>query len=515
MKIYNVRQKYHNLSISKKIIIPLLLLLFIFILIFTYLLIFLTSNRQQIENKTATFQKINDLSDQINFLRQETEKSILSYRFTKQYRYLDVMSTNQREVTKIIDVIKPLITAPPDRELLDIFINSREGLLKTRNDLVQAIQQNNDNDILRYFTAWEIQSENSYAALMDFTNYNLRLLEINENIYRSIITNIFVFALVLISLFSLLIVIFYYYLRHVVTNPIRELSRIAEKISEGNFNIKFKYYGEDEIGKLSENLSQMSKYLKAYYEFLHDEVKKKEQEIAKNKEFEALKDNFLNIASHELKTPITSLKAYSHILEMITERNNHLEYKPYLSKIDNQILRLTNLITSLLDVTRIHANKMPFTMKYFDLNSLIKNITENYEASESDHEIIVQGKAIRKIYGDEDRVSQVVDNLVSNAVKYSPGKDRVTVQITNDKKSVKVSVEDSGIGIEKKYQKKIFSRFFRVAGIDESTYPGLGIGLYVCSGIVKRHHGKIWVESEKGKGSTFIFTLPYKAESTG
>jgi signal transduction histidine kinase len=122
----------------------------------------------------------------------------------------------------------------------------------------------------------------------------------------------------------------------------------------------------------------------------------------------------------------------------------------------------------------------------------------------------VKGQVMKKVQADRYRIGQVLINLISNAIKYSPNSDRIVVQSKQDTEKVTVSVTDFGIGIPKKAQDKIFERFFRVEGKEEKTYPGFGIGLYVSSEIVKRHNGKIWVESEKGKGSTFYFTIPFK-----
>jgi len=256
----------------------------------------------------------------------------------------------------------------------------------------------------------------------------------------------------------------------------------------------------------------MAGKLKKYYRNLQDEVKNKEEELKRNKLFETQKDDFMSIASHELKTPVTSLKVFGQLMQQLATKNGDHTYDRYLIKMDEQVGKLTGLISSLLDVTKMQSGQMPFNMKYFDLNKCIQDNIEVAREIAKKHTVILEGSFKKKVYGDEDRIYQVVDNLISNAIKYSPKGKKVVVRLSNGKGEVSVSVQDFGIGIDKPHQEKIFDRFYRVTDIDEKTFPGLGIGLYISSEIIKRHNGKLWVESAKGKGSTFSFTIPYQGD---
>jgi len=141
---------------------------------------------------------------------------------------------------------------------------------------------------------------------------------------------------------------------------------------------------------------------------------------------------------------------------------------------------------------------------------LIRTVIEDLQPGINSHKIILQGSTDVMVLADEDRLAQVIANLISNAVKYSPDADRVVITINKKKKnSISLTVKDFGIGISRKYQEKIFERFFR-GGSENKTFPGLGIGLYVSDQIVKRHNGRLWVESEEGKGSTFHLDLPLR-----
>jgi len=147
-----------------------------------------------------------------------------------------------------------------------------------------------------------------------------------------------------------------------------------------------------------------------------------------------------------------------------------------------------------------------------DVGALVQEIVENVQGTTQTHHLLLAERTSAEVFGDRDRVGQVLINLLNNAIKYSPQADRVVVRVAKDASQVTISVQDFGIGIPKEHQDKIFERFYQVIDAEEKTYPGLGIGLYISGEIVKRHCGRLWVESEKGAGSTFYFTLPLLQE---
>jgi PAS domain S-box-containing protein len=233
-----------------------------------------------------------------------------------------------------------------------------------------------------------------------------------------------------------------------------------------------------------------------------DDQKRIEEEL---REKERRKDDFIGIASHELKTPITTIKAMNQLLQRRLERENNQQAVGYLARMDGQINRLTRLISDLLDVTKIQAGRLELVRESFDFDEWLKGIIDDLQQGNS-HKITCSGNVGRAIVGDRDRLGQVVTNLVTNGIKYSPCAKTLDVRVTTDQDSVVVSVQDYGIGIPTDLQERIFERFFRV--MSDRNVSGLGMGLYITSEIVKLHGGKIWVESVEGKGSTFSFSLP-------
>lgn len=235
--------------------------------------------------------------------------------------------------------------------------------------------------------------------------------------------------------------------------------------------------------------------------------------VNKRKQVEELskqKDEFIGVASHELKTPVTSIKGYTQILQMRFKQEGNAKAVELLTRMDGQINKLAKLISDLLDATKIEGGKLQYHNAFFDFNDLVREIVEEMQQITHRHNIITKSGLTEKIYGDRDRIGQVITNLISNAIKYSPEKKEILITTLKDKNTITLCVQDFGIGIPKQKQFKIFDRFYRVSGVKEDTYPGMGLGLYISAEIIKRHKGSIYVKSVAGKGSTFWFTLPLK-----
>lgn len=232
------------------------------------------------------------------------------------------------------------------------------------------------------------------------------------------------------------------------------------------------------------------------------------RDITAQKELEQRKEDFLSATSHELKTPLTSQKVFVQLLQKEIEKNKDSTYVHFTTKINEQTDKLTKLVTDLLDVSKVQGGKLVLNFAPFNMNECIRAAVDEMHAIAKKHKIVIKGKIVGDVKGDKERISQVVINLLTNAVKYSPKADKIIVSLKKDKNVVLVSVQDFGIGIDKNELENVFDRFYRVSDIDEKTYPGLGMGLYIASEIVKLHGGKIWVDSTKGKGSTFSFTMP-------
>lgn len=222
------------------------------------------------------------------------------------------------------------------------------------------------------------------------------------------------------------------------------------------------------------------------------------------------KDEFMNIASHELKTPVTSLKAYLQLLSQ--DKTDKASQKSFLEKANIQVNKVTQLIDELLDVSKIQAGQLAFNFSEFDLGSLIKETCDELQLINEGFLFKFTDQLLRaSIVADRERLKQVLVNLLSNAIKYSPGSKSATVSLEQSADSVKVEITDNGIGIDPDVAPHVFDRFFRAHKIS-SSFSGLGLGLYISKEIIARHLGEIGVRSLPNAGSTFWFTLPYKRD---
>ncbi|GAA3976923.1 ATP-binding protein [Pedobacter ginsengiterrae] len=238
------------------------------------------------------------------------------------------------------------------------------------------------------------------------------------------------------------------------------------------------------------------------YAILHSAI-----DVTRQVQLQQQKDEFLGIASHELKTPVTSIKAYAQVLERMIRSEGDDKKANMVRKMDLQLNRLTGLIGDLLDVTKIQSGKMTYNPVKFDFNLLAKEIIEEMQHTTTQHQIRFEFEKDFTVNADKERIGQVITNFLSNAIKYSIDSQHIDVKSYRQNNEIILSVQDYGIGISKDLQHLIFDQFYRVGGNLQHTYPGLGLGLYISSEIIKNEGGRIWLDSDEGKGSTFYFAL--------
>jgi two-component system, OmpR family, sensor histidine kinase VicK len=218
-----------------------------------------------------------------------------------------------------------------------------------------------------------------------------------------------------------------------------------------------------------------------------------------------LQDDFVSTISHELRTPLGFIKGYSTSLLRPDTKWDEETQKEFLTIIDEEADRLTRLIEDMLESARLQSKTLQFKFAPIRLDALIRDVATRVNTHHPDLKIEYHLETLPSVHGDGVRLSQVFENLFSNAIKYAPN-SKITISTKALEKSVLVSFADQGEGIPEDFLPFLFERFYRVPG--ERTVTGTGLGLYICKQIIMAHHGKIWVESELDTGTTFFIELP-------
>lgn len=230
--------------------------------------------------------------------------------------------------------------------------------------------------------------------------------------------------------------------------------------------------------------------------------------MTKIRKYDKQKDEFASVIMHELKTPVSTINGYLQLLQAHLSKKNDKKLLEYADIMEEQVRRLTSLINGLLNVSRIRAVGFEYQEETFEINELITQTVKEVQRTTKSHKIIKENNIIGYIKGDKSRIAQVLINLLTNAIKYSPNATKVLVKLSTNNRKVNICVKDFGVGISKINQKKVFQRFFRIKKSGDSTVFGIGLGLDISAQIIKHHKGKLWIESEEGKGTEFNFTLP-------
>lgn len=233
------------------------------------------------------------------------------------------------------------------------------------------------------------------------------------------------------------------------------------------------------------------------------------RDITHIREAEEMKSTFISVVSHELKTPVALIKGYASTLRREDANWDKETLSDSLAVIEEESDRLDVLISNLLDVSRLQSGQMKLNKSDVRVDLMAARVVNDFGTQTARHTFALDFPAdFPVIQADHERLRQVLTNLVSNAIKYSPDGGRIMVSGRFDDESVYVAVTDQGIGVSANDRERIFDRFYRVESALSRRTQGAGLGLYLVKSVVDAHGGRIWVDSEPGKGSTFVFTLP-------
>ncbi len=237
------------------------------------------------------------------------------------------------------------------------------------------------------------------------------------------------------------------------------------------------------------------------------ETKVKEAETLR--EIDRLRNELITNVSHELRTPLTSIKGFATTLLQTDVRWSEKEQREFLEAIDQESDRLNNIISDLLDISRLEGGALKLERRSYQIYEILEAVNDNLSSLTEQHHLqVTVPKNLPPVFVDQMRIGQVLTNLVENATKFSPKGSPVVIEVESNKKWVTLSVTDQGGGIPPELSGRVFDRFYQTESIASGRKTGTGLGLSICRGIVEAHGGRMWVESKVGEGSRFSFTLP-------
>jgi K+-sensing histidine kinase KdpD len=234
-----------------------------------------------------------------------------------------------------------------------------------------------------------------------------------------------------------------------------------------------------------------------------------ERKVIEYEELSKMKSDLLATVSHELRTPLATIKGYSTMILDYFPKLNTKEKREYLKSIDNSTDRLAKLVDNLLDTSRMEAGLLKLEKAPTSMLKLVNKISAEASIRTERHNIVVNvARRLPRINIDAKRIGQVLDNLIDNAIKYSPEDTEISISVRQTGREILVSITDQGSGIPIEELTNIFDRMYRIEQRLSSGKEGIGLGLYICQRLIEAHNGRIWAESKIGEGSTIYFTLP-------
>jgi len=305
-------------------------------------------------------------------------------------------------------------------------------------------------------------------------------------------------AITIIFLIALNASIIGFFISRSISRPIEELHKATSELEKGNFTARTNVTTNDELGELSRAFNKSAIALG-----LMDE---------EYKQLERTKSEFLSMTSHELRTPITPLKTQLQMLYKQYYGKLTRKQRETLMNILKNTERLNTIIEDFMEISRIEVARLKFNFKRADLRDTVYetvNLMEGF-AKEKNIQVSTEVGKLPIINVDPDRVCQVLKNLIHNAIKFSPNNSKIEISAVLRKGYIQFSITDYGIGMSQEDQIRAYEPFYQVKERDEKDYGGTGLGLAICRGIVEAQNGKIWIQSIKGRGSTFYFTVPLK-----
>jgi len=453
-----------------------------------------SATKQEARSKNLTVQAL-----RLEKLVLDVENGVRGYAYTRQRKFLQPYNDAVKALPDQRRLFKSLAKDQPLQARRAMALNEAIGIyIETFADPV--VQFSNPQAAqLAYANEGRRQAADIHSQFANFINAENDLSNDREQAADSKSRHAMELGVVGLTGSAILILLFAIYLARGIARPVTEAAEGASQVAAGDLSIRLSQKGPGEVGELTKSFNEMAEHLEATRSEL-------EEQNAQLRESERLKSDLVNTVSHELRTPLSGVLGFTKLLlsrEFDPETRRH-----YLGIVDAQARRLSDLLDDFLDVRRIEEGRFERARELVDMATLLQEEAQLYSQQSPRHEVAVEiDHAPLAVVGNPDRLRQVIGNLISNAIKYSPQGGIVSVTAERENGSVRVEVHDDGMGIPLSQQPQIFTKFFR-GDAAASGITGTGLGLAVSRDIVESHGGRIGFKSAEGKGTTFFVELP-------
>lgn len=374
---------------------------------------------------------------------------------------------------------KPSSKSIDDIAILDLINSNKTTEVKNTNGSVSQI-------IVPYFDDFGARP------------FSVRYFLSYESVFKSAISSIMTTLLLALTALVVTLVAMTYLVHKSILSPLGRIVQSAREISRGNLSKVINLESKDELGDLASSLNQMTEKLKKNIEDL--------------KQLDKLKDEFIYLASHNLRTPITIIKGYTE--RLFKSEVLKADERASLGKLSQSTEELEATTESLLNLVALEKGSKPLLKEVVDLPNILRQAVSNLSTAAAAKQVIflldLPSEKLSKMEADGQRLLQAFSGLIDNAIKFNKIGGKVIVRLEKKKDKVLVSVEDTGIGISDEEKDLIFKKFHRATDTLTYDYEGIGLGLYLTKLLVESHRGKIWFESRLGLGTTFYVELPIK-----
>jgi len=453
-----------------------------------------TATKQEARSKNLTVQAF-----RVEKLVLDVENGVRGYAYSQDKRFLKPYYAANKAMDDQLRTFKRLAADQPTQERRATHLDEAIGIYMDTFAYPVTQFSNRYAAELAFATEGRKQAADIHGQFARFIKAENALSDDREHAADSKSRHAMELGVVGLTGSAILILLFAIYLARGIARPVTEAAAGAGQVAAGDLSIRLSQKGPGEVGELTKSFNEMAERLEATRNEL-------EEQNAQLRESERLKSDLVNTVSHELRTPLSGVLGFTKLL--LTRDFDPETRRHYLGIVDAQARRLSGLLDDFLDVRRIEEGRFERAKELVDMATLLREEAQLYSQQSPKHELALDiDGAPLGVMGNPDRLRQVIGNLISNAIKYSPAGGVVAVHAAPENGHILVEVRDEGMGIPRSQQGQIFTKFFR-GDAAASGITGTGLGLAVSRDIVESHGGRIGFTSAEGEGTTFFVELP-------